>query len=76
MLLSITITGLIDVPDDWDGDADFSAIDVADYRYNNQLTVENTLRELTEKLAIHPSHVEVNISHLPEGGKNATWHGQ
>lgn len=35
MILSVKITGIIDVPDEWGEDAQ----DVADYRYNDQLTL-------------------------------------
>lgn len=55
MILSVKITGIIDVPDEWGEDAQ----DVADYRYNEQLTLEDTLNELMEKLKKYPEDVEV-----------------
>lgn len=37
------------------------AQDVADYRYNDQLTLEDALDELIEKLKVHPEDVEVGV---------------
>ena len=48
MKISVTVTGYIDVSDDWD-DGQYSALDVADYRYNDQLTAEDALQELAKK---------------------------
>ena len=36
-----------------------NALEVADYRYNEQLTLEDTLDELVEKLKKYPEDVEV-----------------
>lgn len=57
MILSVTITGVIDVPDEWGEDAQ----KVADYRYNDQLTLEDTLSELIKKIKVHPEDVEVRV---------------
>lgn len=57
MILSVTITGVIDVPNEWGEDAQ----EVADYRYNDQLTLEDTLDELIEKIKFHPEDVEVRV---------------
>ncbi len=57
MILSVTITGVIDVPNEWGEDAQ----EVADYRYNDQLTLEDTLGELIEKIKVHPEDVEVRV---------------
>ncbi len=55
MKIKVKITGTIDVPDMW-GE---NALEVADYRYNEQLTLEDTLDELVEKLKKYPEDVEV-----------------
>lgn len=55
MKIKVRITGTIDVPDSWGKNAS----DVADYRYNEQLTLEDTLDELMEKLKKYPEDVEV-----------------
>lgn len=60
MKISVTVTGYIDVPDDWD-DGQYSALDIANYRYSNQLTVEDALQEIAQKMASHPDDVEVSI---------------
>ena len=64
MKISVTVTGYIDVSDDWD-DGQYSALDVADYRYNDQLTAEDALQELAKKMAVYPDDVEVRVR-LPE----------
>lgn len=66
MILSVKITGIIDVPDEWGEDAQ----DVADYRYNDQLTLEDALDELIEKLKVHPEDVEVGVCEY--GGRTVT----
>lgn len=48
MKIAVTVTGYIDVPDDWD-DGQYSALDVAEYRYNEQLTVDDALNESPER---------------------------
>lgn len=58
MKIAVTVTGYIDVPDDWD-DGQCLALDVAEYRYNEQLTEEDALSELARKMAAYPDDVEV-----------------
>lgn len=55
MKIKVRITGTIDVPDSWGKNAP----DVADYHYNEQLTLEDTLDELMEKLKKYPEDIEV-----------------
>lgn len=55
MKISVTVKGVIDVPDDWGKEAP----DVADYRYNEQLTVSDALNEIARKMAVYPDEVEV-----------------
>ena len=57
MILSVTITVVIDVPSEWGEDAQ----ELANYRYNDQLTLEDTLGELIEKIKVHPEDVEVRV---------------
>ena len=57
MKVGVTVKGFIDVPDDWAEDAP----DVADYRYNEQLTVSDALNEIARKMALYPDDVEVEV---------------
>lgn len=65
MKVRVTIEGCIDIPDEWhdpskhpsEPDAEM----VADYRYNDQLTVEDALRELAEKLKAYPDDLKVCV---------------
>ena len=49
MKIKVTITGTIDVPDSW-ADGNCGELRTAEYRYNDQLTAEDALGELAEKL--------------------------
>lgn len=55
MKIKVEIAGSIDVPDMWGENAP----EVAEYRYNEQLTLEDALDELMEKLKKYPEDVEV-----------------
>ena len=45
MKINVTIQGAIDVPDEWeDPENGTTAVDVADYRYNEQLTENEAIR--------------------------------
>lgn len=57
MKMTVKIIGTVDVPDDW-GEM---AQDVADYRYNEQLELEDALDELNRKLKDHPNDVEIEV---------------
>ena len=67
MKIAVTVKGYIDVPDDWD-DGQFSALDVAEYRYNEQLSEEDALHELAQKMAAYPDDVEVRAEWPKEEG--------
>lgn len=60
MKIKVTITGTIDVPDSW-ADGNCGELRTAEYRYNDQLTAEDALGELAEKLAKHPDDLTVNL---------------
>lgn len=62
MKIAVTIAGCIDVPDDWDDSLQHSALDVADYRYNDQLTVEDALNELMEKMTKYSDDVNIIVA--------------
>ena len=57
MKIGIIVKGFIDVPDDWGEEAP----DVADYRYNEQLTVSDALNEIARKMFLYPDDMEVEI---------------
>ncbi len=60
MKINVTIQGAIDVPDEWeDPENGTTAVDVADYRYNEQLTENEAIDELAQKLKAHPDELEV-----------------
>lgn len=61
MKIAVTITGYIDVPDEWE-DTEYGAIDVADYRYNDQLTVEDAIDELARKLKAYPEDFDAGFA--------------
>ena len=57
MKIGITVKGFMDVPDDWGEEAP----DVADYRYNEQLTVSDALNEIARKMSLYPDDMEVEV---------------
>lgn len=57
MKIGIIVKGFIDVPDDWGEEAP----DVADYRYNEQLTVSDALNEIARKMFLYPDDMEVEV---------------
>lgn len=63
MKVAVTIHGCIDIPDEiWGGkDGDPSSVDVANFRYNDQLTENDTIDELASKLKQYPDDLEVNV---------------
>lgn len=61
MKIKVTITGTIDVPDSW-ADGNCGELRATEYRYNDQLTVEDALGELAEKLAKHPDDLDVTAT--------------
>ena len=61
MKIKVTITGTIDVPDSW-ADGNCGELRTAEYRYNDQLTAEDALGELAEKLAKHPDDLDVTAT--------------
>ena len=62
--VSVTITGCIDIPaelwEDPKAGGDFP-IEVANFRYNDQLTEEDAIMELARKLLAYPENFEVTI---------------
>lgn len=61
MKIKVTITGTIDVPDSL-ADGNCGELRTAEYRYNDQLTAEDALSELAEKLAKHPDDLDVTAT--------------
>lgn len=58
MKIDVTIKGYIDVPNDWD-DGQYLALDLVEFRYNDQLTIQDALNELARKMSKYPDSVEV-----------------
>lgn len=62
--VSVIITGCIDIPDElWadpEAGEDFP-LEVAEFRYNEQLTEEDAIQELAKELMAYPEHLEVTI---------------
>ena len=64
MKVKVIICGCIDIPDDiWKPkkDSDPTPIEVANFRYNDQLTENDAIDELSDKLKQHPEDLEVNV---------------
>ena len=55
MKINVVIHGCIDVPDNWGSDV----CDIAEYRYNDQLEVDDAIDELAKKLKKYPDDIEV-----------------
>lgn len=60
MKVPVLIRGSIDIPNAWNTE-DCTAVDVADFRYNDQLTEENTVDELARLLKAYPDDLEVTV---------------
>ena len=65
MKIKVTITGTIDVPDSW-ADGNCGELRTTEYRYNDQLTVEDALGELAEKLA--NEHIYKSLENIKKQG--------
>ena len=64
MKVAVIIRGCIDIPDEiWQPkkDGDPSPVDVADFRYNEQLTENDAIDELAEKLKKYPDDLNVEV---------------
>lgn len=65
MKVRVTIEGCIDIPDEWQDPKKHPgepyAEMVADFRYNDQLTVEDAIDELAEKLKAYPDDLKVCV---------------
>ena len=64
MKVAVIIRGCIDIPDEiWKPkkDGDPSSVEVADFRYNDQLSENDTIDELAEKLKQYPDDLEVYV---------------
>ena len=67
MKVAVTIRGCIDIPDEiWQPkkDGDPSPVEVADFRYNDQLTENDAIDELASKLKQYPDDLEVNVHEI------------
>lgn len=61
MKVAVTIHGCIDIPDEiWKDDP----VGVANFRYNDQLTENDTIDELASKLKQYPDDLEVNVHEI------------
>lgn len=62
--VAVIINGCIDIPDELWADPkegeDFP-LEVAEFRYNEQLTEEDAIQELAQMLMAYPEHLEVTI---------------
>lgn len=53
--IEIRIKGIIDVPDEWDNPKKpEEVLEIADYRYTEQLRVEDVISELIRKMSRYP----------------------
>ena len=59
MKVAVEIRGYIDLPAVWDDVPNVSAIEIADYHYNDSLTVEDALDDLARRLKMNPDDFEV-----------------
>ena len=70
--VSVTIKGCIDIPaelwDDPEAGEDFP-LEVAEFRYNEQLTEKDAIQELAEMLMEHPEDLEVRIERIDKEEK-------
>lgn len=67
MKVAVTIRGCIDIPDGiWmaNKDGEPSEFEVANFRYNDQLTENDTIDELAEKLKQYPDDLEVSVHEI------------
>lgn len=67
MKVAVIIRGCIDIPDEiWQPkkDGDPSPVDVADFRYNEQLTENDAIDELASKLKQYPNDLEVDVHEI------------
>lgn len=67
MKIAVTVKGYIDVPDYWDKEPYITALEIAEFRYNEQLTEEDALNELARKMAAYPDDIEVSAEWPGEG---------
>lgn len=58
MKVAVTITGFIDIPDSWEDptmkDNPYFPLEVADYRYNEQLDEDDAIDDLGRLLKAYP----------------------
>lgn len=60
--IEVRVKGFIDVPDEWDDPKNPQRIlDVADYRYTEQLTAKNVVLELMTKMSKHADDIEAEF---------------
>lgn len=65
--MAVIIRGCIDIPDGiWlaNKDGDPSEVAVSNFRYNDQLTENDTIDELAEKLKQYPDDLEVYVHEI------------
>lgn len=59
MKVAVEIHGYIDLPVVWDDLPNVSPIEIADYHYNDCLTVEDAVEDLARRLKMNPDDFEV-----------------
>ena len=60
--IEIHIKGIIDVPDEWDNPKNpLEVLEIADYRYSEQLAVPDVIAELAHKLSRYEEDAEVTF---------------